>query len=96
VISKGRALATGTLAELRGQRASVRLRVTSLADGWWHDFAGFGRWKAEGEWLLAEDVAAGQVPDLVAAIVARGGRVEAVVPEQQSLEARFLELLGEA
>jgi hypothetical protein len=31
----------------------------------------------------------------VAALVARGGRVEAVVPQQQSLEARFLELLGE-
>jgi hypothetical protein len=37
----------------------------------------------------------GQVPELVAAIVSLGGRVEAVVPQQQSLEARFLELLGE-
>ena len=42
-----------------------------------------------------EDLPPGQVPDLVAAIVARGGRVEAVVPEQQSLEASFLKLLGE-
>ena len=38
---------------------------------------------------------AGRVPDLVAAIVSLGGQVEAVVPEQQSLEERFLELLGE-
>jgi len=30
----------------------------------------------------------------VAAIVALGGLVEAVVPEHQSLEERFLELLG--
>jgi hypothetical protein len=28
--------------------------------------------------------------------VARGGRVEAVVPLQDSLEASFLELLGES
>ena len=33
--------------------------------------------------------------DLVEQVVAVGGRVEAVIPEQQSLEARFLELLGE-
>ena len=34
------------------------------------------------------------VPELVAAVLARGGRVEAVVPEHQTLEDRFLELLG--
>jgi hypothetical protein len=41
-------------------------------------------------------MAAGQVPDLVAAVVSLGGRVEAVIPEQQSLEERVLQLLGEA
>ena len=95
VINKGRSLATGTLAELRGHSSSVRLRVTGLADGWWRPLAVPGRWSAEGEWLLVRDLPAGQVPDVVAAAVARGGRVEAVVPQQQSLEARFLELLGE-
>jgi hypothetical protein len=35
------------------------------------------------------------VPDLVAAIVGLGGRVYAVEPQQQSLEDRFLQLLGE-
>ena len=58
--------------------------------------AGFGRWTEEGDWLLVEDMAPGQVPELVAAIVSLGGQVEAVVPEQQSLEERFLELLGES
>jgi ABC-2 type transport system ATP-binding protein len=95
VISQGRSLATGTLAELQGCTSSVRLRVTGLPDGWWRDQRAPGRWSAEGEWLLVRDLAAGQVPDVVAALVARGGRVEAVVPEQQSLEARFLELLEE-
>jgi ABC-2 type transport system ATP-binding protein len=95
VISQGRSLATGTLAELRGQSSSVRLRVTGLPDGWWRAAQVPGRWSAEGEWLLVRDLAAGQVADVVAAMVARGGRIEAVVPQQQSLEARFLELLGE-
>ena len=96
IISKGRAVATGTLDELRGRRPSVRLQVTGLPGGWWQPLAGFGRWTQDGDWLLVEDMTAGRVPDLVAAIVSLGGQVEAVVPEQQSLEERFLELLGES
>ncbi len=96
IISKGRAVAAGTLDELRGHRPSVRLQVTGLPGGWWQPLAGFGRWTQDGEWLLVEDMTAGRVPELVAAIVSLGGQVEAVVPEQQSLEERFLELLGES
>ncbi len=96
IISKGRAVATGSLGELRGGRPSVRLQVTGLPGGWWQPLGGFGRWSQDGDWLLVEDMAAGRVPDLVAAIVSLGGQVEAVVPEQQSLEERFLELLGES
>jgi ABC-2 type transport system ATP-binding protein len=98
IISKGRSLATGTLAELKVRRPSARLRVTGLPGGWWRRLANFGRWTeetGEGDWLLVEEMAAGRVPELVAAIVALGGRVEAVIPEQQSLEESFLKLLGE-
>ena len=92
VIDQGRAVATGALEELLGQR-SVRLRVTGLPDGWWHGYARFGTWTIEGEWLRLEGAAAETVPDLVAAVVAAGGRVGAVIPEHQTLEDRFLELL---
>jgi ABC-2 type transport system ATP-binding protein len=95
IISRGRAVATGTLGELKGSRAGVRLRVGGLADGWWQRLAGFGRWTPQGGWLLVEDMAAGRVPELVSAIVSLGGQVEAVVPERQTLEERFLELLEE-
>jgi ABC-2 type transport system ATP-binding protein len=98
IISKGRSLATGTLAELRVRRPSARMRVTGLPGGWWRRLGSFGRWTEEtggDDWLLVEDMAAGRVPELVAAIVALGGRVEAVIPEQQSLEDSFLKLLGE-
>ena len=95
ILSKGEAVATGTLAELRGRRPSVRLRVTGLPADWWQRLDGFGRRTAEGDWLLVEDLNEGQVPELVAAIVSRGGQIEAVVPQRQSLEERFLELLEE-
>jgi ABC-2 type transport system ATP-binding protein len=96
VIDKGRSVASGTIAELVGRQSSVRLRVTGLGEKWWRPFVAFGRWTEEGNWLLVEGIAPGRVPELVGAIVSLGGQVAAVVPQQQSLEARFLELLGEA
>jgi ABC-2 type transport system ATP-binding protein len=96
VISKGRTVATGPPAELRRLRPLVRFRITGLEPGWWPPLDVGGRWKDEGgDWLLAEDLDPARIPDVVACAVALGGRVEAVVPEQQSLEASFLELLGE-
>ncbi|MGH9108832.1 MAG: ABC transporter ATP-binding protein [Acidimicrobiales bacterium] len=94
VIDRGRVVATGSLDELRGERTSVRMRVSGLADGWWQAHAGFGQWSPDGDWMRVEGVTPATVPDLVAAVVARGGRVEAVVPEHRTLEERFLELLG--
>jgi len=95
VIDKGRCLATGRLDELVGRQSSVRLRVSGLPENWWQPLAGFGSWQADEDWLVVAGIEPRQVPELVAAIVSLGGRVEAVVPQQQSLEARFLELLGE-
>jgi ABC-2 type transport system ATP-binding protein len=95
IISDGRALATGTLGELKARRSGARLRVTGLPVGWWQALSGFGRWTADGDWLTVEDMAGGRVPELVATVVSLGGQVEAVIPEQQSLEERFLELLGD-
>ena len=95
ILSKGRTVATGTLGELKTTRPSVRLRVTGLPGGWWQPLAGYGRWTTEGDWLLVADMAVGRVPELVTAIVSLGGQVEAVIPEHQSLEESFLELLGE-
>jgi ABC-2 type transport system ATP-binding protein len=98
IISKGRSVATGTLAELKVRRPSARLRVTGLPGGWWRRLGSFGRWTEEtgaDDWLLVEEMAAGRVPELVTAIVALGGQVEAVIPEHQSLEESFLKLLGE-
>jgi ABC-2 type transport system ATP-binding protein len=95
VIDKGRSVASGTMAELLGTESSVRLRITGLDGQWWATVTGYGRFSADRDWLLVQGIAPGRVADLVAEIVAMGGRVEAVVPDRQTLEDRFLELLGE-
>jgi ABC-2 type transport system ATP-binding protein len=95
IIDKGRAIATGLLAELLGATSSVRFKVTGLRDGWWLEISDVGSWLSDNGWLVAQNVDARRVPDIVASIVAAGGRVEAVIPEHQTLEERFLELLAD-
>lgn len=95
VIDKGRALATGSLNQLLGRHGRLRLKVAGLGEHWWSGFGRFGQWHRQDEWLVVEGIEPTRVAELVGELVARGGQIEAVIPEHQSLEARFLELLGE-
>ncbi len=95
VIDKGMTVATGTLAELLGHNTRVRVKVSGLSDRWWIGLDRFGRWQGQDQWGVVEGIEPSRVADLVAHLVALGGRVEAVIPEHKSLEARFLELLGD-
>jgi len=95
VIDKGRAVATGSLDDLRGHHSRVRLKVGGLGENWWSTLGRFGQWRVDDGWVVVEGIAPAHVAELVGELVARGGRVEAVIPEQQSLESRFLELLAE-
>jgi hypothetical protein len=72
----------------------VRLKAGGLGDGWWHRLGRFGHVSAEAGWVEIDGIDPARVADLVAEVVGLGGRVEAVIPEHPSLEARFLELLG--
>jgi ABC-2 type transport system ATP-binding protein len=91
IVDRGRVVASGTFGELLAGD-TVRLRVTEF-DG--ADLSGYGTADREGEWLTVRGVAAERIPDLVAEVVRRGGRVHAVQPAQESLEDRFLSLLAE-
>jgi ABC-2 type transport system ATP-binding protein len=93
VIDRGSAVAIGSLGELLARLASVRLKVGGLPDEWWTELARFGRWHRDGDWVKGDGIDPDRMPDAVRAVVEMGGRVEAVIPEQQSLETRFLELL---
>jgi ABC-2 type transport system ATP-binding protein len=94
VIDKGRVAATGSLDELLGRHSRVRLRVEGLAGDWWAGLGRFGEWHREDEWLVVDGIEPSRIAGLVSELVALGGQVQAVIPEHQSLEARFLELLG--
>jgi ABC-2 type transport system ATP-binding protein len=92
VVDRGRVIASGTLAEILGGGAGVRVRVTGL-DGLARLLSGWGEVVADGEWMTVRGVGPDAVADIVAELVARGGRVHAVEPQRRSLEDRFLEVL---
>ena len=102
IMSAGRLVAQGTLAELR-QGGQARIRVVTPDAGTAAEvLARFGLGAAlpgGGEVLYAPIPAAGNgavAPEaVVAALVAAGVRVRGFAPEQVSLEERFVALTGE-
>ena len=92
IVDHGRVIQVGTLDELLTTDA-VRVRATGLENGGHDALRAFGELQDEGEWIVVRGIAAERVPDLVRAIVERGGRVYAVEPRHESLEDRFLSLL---
>jgi ABC-2 type transport system ATP-binding protein len=104
IVNHGRVVAAGSLASLLGQQA-VRIRVTDLPpDALPPDssppdaspLSGFGPVSFDEEgWLVVRPIDPDRIPDLVAAVVALGGRVHAVDPGRRSLEDVFLGLVRE-
>jgi ABC-2 type transport system ATP-binding protein len=104
IVNHGRVVAAGSLASLLGQQA-VRIRVTDLPpDALPPDssppdaspLSGFGPVSFDDEgWLVVRPIDPDRIPDLVAAVVALGGRVHAVDPGRRSLEDVFLGLVRE-
>jgi ABC-2 type transport system ATP-binding protein len=92
IVDRGRVIVEGGIDELLGSR-SVRIRVTEFDGKAEASLGRFGPLAIEGEWLSIRPVDAERVPDIVATIVAGGGRVHAVEPGRATLEDRFLALL---
>ena len=93
IVDHGKVIAEGTLDELL-RADTVRVHATDLRREARAQLSAFGAITDEGEWLVVRGIALDRVPDLVAAIVGAGGRVHAVEPAHESLEDRFLRLLG--
>jgi ABC-2 type transport system ATP-binding protein len=94
IVQHGRVIAAGTLGDLLGEPA-VRIRVTGLP----HDrsaLLAFGPVTDEEGCMTIRPVDPERIPDVVAAIVAMGGRVHEVDPARRSLEDLFLGLVREA
>ncbi len=95
ILDKGRLAASGTLAELLGQR-QVRLHLTDLSPGAQDRLAATGIVERAGPWFTVALPAADDgvaVPDLVRDLIALGARVHAVEPARISLEERLLGIL---
>ncbi len=95
ILDHGRVAASGTLAELLGQRV-VRLHLRDLSPAAQSRLAATGRVEQAADWFTValpadDDVTA--VPDLVRDLVALGARVHAVEPARISLEERLLGIL---
>jgi ABC-2 type transport system ATP-binding protein len=95
ILHQGRAIASGTLDDIVAG-SGVRVRATGLEERALDALGTFGLVTTDGEWLAIREIDRERIPELVAAIVAAGGRVHAVEPGRGSLESRFLELVGPA
>ena len=95
VVDAGRVVAAGSLEELLGED-SVRIHATGLDPAARAGLARLGPLTDDGDWLAISPIAPERIPDIVAAIVAAGGRVHAVQPGRASLEERFLGLVEES
>jgi ABC-2 type transport system ATP-binding protein len=91
---RGKVVAEGTLDELLGGD-TVRIRVVDLERVATNGLSRFGQIDRDGDWLVIRGIDSERVPELVAEIVRLGGRVYAVEPRHESLEDRFLRLLGQ-
>ena len=74
---------------------TVRVRASGLEPGDKAKLVRFGELDDEGDYMTFANLNVERVPELVAAIVAMGGRVYEVAPRHQTLEDRFLQLLEE-
>jgi ABC-2 type transport system ATP-binding protein len=93
VVDHGRVIASGTMDELLSGTA-VKVRVEGLDAAAKGKLSSFGDIDDEGDQLTFTKLKPELVPELVAAIVALGGRVHEVAPRHQTLEDRFLQLLA--
>jgi ABC-2 type transport system ATP-binding protein len=95
ILDHGRVVAQGPLSELLAQR-HLRIRVTDLPRPAAEILAMFGSvTEADGQ-LELEGLDPERIPEVVATLVAAGGRVHAVEPRQATLEERFAEAVGAA
>ncbi len=94
VVDRGRVIAAGTMHELLTGSA-VFVRVTGLDRQAREKLTDFGPVDEEGDRLTFTRLGEEKIPELIAQLVALGGRVYEVVPRNQTLEDRFLQLLHE-
>jgi len=95
IVDRGKVVAQGDLTTLLGA-SSVRVRATGVSRDARAAMARFGELDdgPDGA-VIVKGINRERIPELVSAVVASGARVYAVEPQHESLEDRFLSLLGQ-
>ena len=95
IVDRGKVVAQGDLAQLL-RASSVRVRATGVSREARAAMARFGELDDDADGaVLVKGIDRERIPDLVSAIVSSGARVYAVEAQHESLEERFLSLLGQ-
>jgi ABC-2 type transport system ATP-binding protein len=95
IVDRGKVVAQGELAQLL-RASSVRVRASGVSRDARAAMSRFGELDDDADGaLLIRGIDRERIPELVGAIVAAGARVYAVEPQHESLEERFLSLLGQ-
>jgi ABC-2 type transport system ATP-binding protein len=95
IVDRGKVVAQGDLTQLL-RASSVRVRATGISRDARTAMARFGELDDDADGaVLVKGVDRERIPDLISAIVSSGARVYAVEPQHESLEERFLSLLGQ-
>ncbi|MDQ2965216.1 MAG: ABC transporter ATP-binding protein [Chloroflexota bacterium] len=92
IVDRGRVIAAGRLDELLGAPV-LRMRVSGLGPAVMAALQSFGRIEVDGDRLTIDPIDPARVPDVVAAVVAAGGRVSDVDAGRGSLEDRVVALV---
>ncbi|HKC92362.1 MAG TPA: ABC transporter ATP-binding protein [Candidatus Limnocylindria bacterium] len=95
IVDRGKVVAQGDLTQLL-RTSSVRVRATGISREARAAMARFGELDDDADGaVLVKGIERERIPELVSGIVAAGARVYAVESQHESLEERFLSLLGQ-
>jgi ABC-2 type transport system ATP-binding protein len=95
VVDRGKVIAMGTMDELRGADTLVQLHLGNVSPAALEALRRAGTLDIEADGYTVRGIGREAVPQLVERLVGLGCAVYAVEPRGQSLEDRFLQLLGE-
>jgi ABC-2 type transport system ATP-binding protein len=93
ILNRGRLLRQGTIEELLAPVSRVEVRLEALTEPVRAAMERFGPVQANGASATVEVREEGRVPDLAAAIIASGGRLQALIPHRETLEDMFVRVV---
>ena len=95
IVDRGKVVAQGDLTQLL-RTSSVRVRATGISREARAAMARFGELDDDSDGaVLVKGIERERIPELVSAIVGSGARIYAIESQHESLEERFLSLLGQ-